>query len=153
VEIVFTKLAGGDHEIVVTGRHAGPDVRHPRTETASPMPHDLAHLAVEAELGITDGFWAAIDAGATFGGFVPVVRRRHATSGTKVLRTRGDAVMRAELVVSWTYRVWCGRSTDRAVVGDAPIDGPDLERGLRALDVAGAEWTALAEGQALRRSW
>jgi hypothetical protein len=153
VEVTFTKRDGGDHEIVATGRRSGPDVRHPRSETPSPMPHDLAHLAVESALGIDDGFWAAIDAGVTFGGFVPVERRRHATGGRKVLRKQGDAVMAAERIVSWSYRVWCGRSLDRAVVGDAPIDEARLQVALRALDEAGAAWAALEEGQALSRSW
>lgn len=153
VEVTFTKLGGGDHEIVVTGRHRGPDIRHPRTETSSPMPHDLAHLAVEQALGIDDGFWGAIDAGATFGGFEPVARLRHQAGGAKVLRRKGDAVMRAEMIVSWSYRAWCGRSLDRDVVGDAPIEGERLERALGALDDAGAAWAALEEGQALSRSW
>lgn len=152
--MTFTKLDGGDHEILVTGRSRGPDVRHGRSETSSPMPHDLAHLAVEQALGITDGFWGAIDAGATFGGFEPVDRAaRHRAGGAKVLRRTGDAIMRAELVVSFSYRVWTGRDVSPEAVGDPPIDGERLPRALRALDEAGAAWSALPEGRSLTRTW
>ena len=30
------------------------------------IPHDLGHMATEAHLGITDGFWGLLARGATF---------------------------------------------------------------------------------------
>ena len=148
MDIDFVRLPDGQHEIVVRNRRKGPDVRHPPAPVGSRIPHDLVHAAVESALGITDGFWGAIDAGATFGGFEP-------RSGSKVLRRRGDDVLAAEVPVNWAYRVWTGRSVsaDDGVSGARPLDDAQLATALAALDDAEHRWQATAEGEALSWPW
>jgi hypothetical protein len=148
VDIDFVRLAGGRHEIVVRGRRKVPDVRHPPAPVGSRIPHDLVHAAVESALGVSDGFWGAIDAGATFGGFEP-------RAGAKVLRRRGDDVLAAERPVNWAYRVWTGRSIESAdgVSGGRPLDDAQLAKALAALDDAERRWGATAEGTALSWRW
>ncbi|WMX43610.1 hypothetical protein RGF97_00215 [Streptomyces roseicoloratus] len=68
MEMVFRKLPGNQHEILVRARK-GPDVRLPAQPDGPSMPHDLVHAVVETALGIDDGFWGAMARGATFQGF------------------------------------------------------------------------------------
>ena len=148
MQIDFVRRADGRHEVLVRDRRKGPDLRFGPAPVGSVIPHDLVHAAVESALGITDGFWAAIDAGATFDGFEP-------RSGSKVLRRKGDAVLAAEVPVNWAYRVWTGRSVAAAdgVSGPRPIDDDQLAAALRALDDARRRWDATPEGGALSWSW
>lgn len=150
VEICFTKASHDAHEITVR-RDAGPDIRRRARETGPTIPHDLAHAAVESALGIDDGFWGAVARGVTFEDFEPL-EGRHRRSGLKVLRRDGDAVMRAELIVSWSHRVWCGASTE----GLRPPDGCDddtVRRAGIALDDAASRWAGVAVGDALTWRW
>ena len=153
VEIAFTKLQDGSCEIVVRHRK-GPDVRLPARPFSSVIPHDLAHLAVERALRIPDGFWGATAAGATFERFVPIEPSRHRRSGLKALQREGDAVMAAEMKVTWIYRVWDGLTVDGdGVSGNRPVDDRELAAGLLALDAAANAWTALPDGRSLVEVW
>jgi hypothetical protein len=147
VEVRFTKLDGKRHAIGVT-RERGPALRCGPQPTDSVIPHDLVHAVVEEALGIRDGFWGAFAAGATFGGFVPIESRRHQGSGAKVLRRKGDAVMRAELIVNWCYRAWTGKSVDGRGVGQPQATAAQVEAACRALDEARRRWDATAIGEA-----
>lgn len=150
--ISFTKLPGQRHEIVVRERK-GPDVRLPARETGPTIPHDLAHAAVEAALGLRDGFWGAIEAGATFEGFEPLVKGRHRRSGLRALRKLGDRAMPAELAVSWAHRVWSGQRTEGRGLGPAPLGEQELKKAFFALDRAKENWDALADGETLVIRW
>ena len=148
MRIDFVRLPDRRHEIVVRDRRKGPDLRFGPAPVGSVIPHDLVHAAVEGALGITDGFWSAIDAGATFEGYEP-------RSGSKVLRRRAEAVLAAEVPVNWAYRVWTGRSVDPAdgVSGRRPLDDAQLAKALAALDDARRRWDATPEGGALTSTW
>jgi hypothetical protein len=152
MEILFRKLPGDRHEIEVR-RRRGPDVRPPAQPTGPTIPHDLVHAAVERALGLADGFWDAVAAGATFEGFVFLRPTRHRRSGLKVLRRKGDAVMRAELAVGWAYRVWSGLPVDSRGTGRSPLDDRQVARACTALDEAAAQWAAVPEGEALAWRW
>ncbi|WP_128983542.1 hypothetical protein [Streptomyces roseicoloratus] len=152
MEMVFRRLPGNQHEILVRARK-GPDVRLPAQPDGPSMPHDLVHAVVETALGIGDGFWGAMARGATFQGFELVTPGRHRRSGMKVLRRGGDAVMAAELSVNWAYRVWRGLSTEGRGVGPAPLDAEALARTGPRLDAAAARWTAVPEGGQLLWRW
>jgi hypothetical protein len=154
VRVAFTKRAGGDHEIVVTDRPHGPDVRRARHETGQAIPHDLVHLVVESALGIDDGFWGAIAAGATFGGFEATDRRAHRTPGRKVLARRGPALGAAELLVAGIYRTWAGLPVHRGLPETRlGIDEARRDRACRALDEAKAMWDALPVDASITRAW
>ena len=51
------------------------------------LPHDIKHLIVERELGITDGIWAGVAAGVVFRAMAHVSGRRppHAAERSKEL--------------------------------------------------------------------
>jgi hypothetical protein len=99
--ILFSKLPGERHDIVVRGRAHGPDLRRLPRETGRTIPHDLAHAAVEEALGLQDGFWAAVDQGVMFEDFRLLEPERHRRAGLKALRRFADRTFPAELKVSW----------------------------------------------------
>ena len=146
VLIVFSKLAGNKHSISVKERRRGPDVVLPSRETGPTIPHDLAHAAVEEALGLAEGFWGAIDGGATFPGFEPSAPGRHRRSGLKALRRKEDATVPAEMAVSWAHRVWSGQRVEGRGLGAPPLDAAQIARSLR-----GARRGARAVGRGGRR--
>lgn len=151
--IVFSKLPGNKHAILVKERRRGPDVVLPSRETGPTIPHDLAHAAVEKALGLSDGFWGAIDEGATFPGFELYPRGRHRRSGLRELRRKWDATAPAELAVSWAHRVWSGQRVAGRGLGPPPLDQAQLDRACRALDAAREQWDAVPVGDVLVWSW
>lgn len=152
MRIDFIKLAGNRHAIEVRERK-GPDVRRPPRETGPTLPHDLAHAAVEQALGIRDGFWSAVAAGATFEDFEPIERGRPRRSGFKQMRRFSETLLPAELAVSWAHRVWSGQRTSGRGLGECVLTAAQLKVAKAALDDAFARWQALPEGASLRWDW
>lgn len=152
MEILFVKLAGNRHEIIVRGRR-GPDVCLPARETGPSIPDDLAHAAVERALGLEDGFWSAVERGATFAGFEPLAGTRRPRAGFRALSRHGAATAWAEIAVSWAHRAWSGQRTVGRGLGAPPLDERQLLRAYRALDAARAHWAALKDGETLCWIW
>lgn len=150
MEILFIKLAHNRHEIVVRGRR-GPDICLPARETGPSLPHDLAHAAVERALGLDDGFWSAVERGATYAGFEPLARR-YRRARLEAL-ARYEATAWAELAVAWSQRAGVTRRvTGRALAGPT-LDGRQLARVRSALHAARTRWAALKEGEMLCWIW
>jgi hypothetical protein len=64
------------------------------------LPHDIAHLIVEEELGLRSGVWGVLVAGGMFRHATVVAGRRapHAAKrGREVIARAGDAPMQAEM--------------------------------------------------------
>lgn len=64
------------------------------------LPHDLRHFIVERELGISDGIWGSIAAGAVYTSMRHLSGRRSAyvtTKSTAVKKSQRDRIGRAEL--------------------------------------------------------
>jgi hypothetical protein len=148
---VEVELEGGSYD-----RVGGP---------AGEVPHDLAHLIVEDEFGLTDGVWGVLAAGGMFGGARVVAGRRppHATRrGRETVVASRERVMQAEVLT---------RAVCDACAGDLPADpvairralgkrwwseavtAAALERCRGRLHEAGARWAALEPGEALEVTW
>lgn len=129
------------------------------------LPHDLAHLVVEQELGLRNGVWGVLEAGGMFGHARVVAGRRgpHAgRMGRRVIDEAGDEIMQAEILT----RLVCD-----VAAGELPADLPALRRGVgdrwwsdtvtrAALDRSrdrlrggAAAWSRLAPGEALVAEW
>ncbi len=95
------------------------------TRSGTALPHDLRHLVVERELGITDGIWGGIAAGAVYQSMTPVrgLRPPHAAE-------RPAALPPAALP-----------------------SAPALAAAVRALQVEAARWARLRPGQELSYEW
>lgn len=153
MKITFVKHSDNRHSIEVRERRIGPDIRRPPRETGPTLPHDLAHAAVETILRIGDGFWAAVDGGATFDGFEMLQAGRHQRSGLKQLRRIGEREEQAELKVSWAHRHWSGQRTSGPGLGGCPLTEDDLRQTGPALDEAHRRWMALDDGESMIWSW
>ncbi len=69
MQITFRRLDPKSHEVTVV--RADGTTESLTAETRSLLPHDLAHLAVEAELGTVDGYFGRVAAGASIEGTWP----------------------------------------------------------------------------------
>jgi hypothetical protein len=128
------------------------------------VPHDLAHLIVEDELGLTSGVWGVLAAGGLFGHATVVAGRQapHAAErGRAIVAAAREQVMQAEVLT---------RAVCDVVKGDLPRDLPALKRAVGkhwtdeltadALDrcesrlrAGAAGWAALEPGAALAATW
>jgi hypothetical protein len=142
------------------------------------LPHDLRHLVVERELGITDGLWGSIAAGAVYTSMEHVQGRRpphSAERSAELKRLQRQPVMRAGMLADLVEAVAMLdapsddeiRRLTRAKLSVLPVaepgaDAPDavavpppaaLARAARALQVEAARWARRRVGQELVYSW
>jgi hypothetical protein len=69
-----------------------------------PLPHDLAQLVVERELGLEHGFWGCVAAGATFRTLVRGGRKR-TRPGVEIILARVDEIDAAEHLTSFVRAI------------------------------------------------
>lgn len=86
------------------------------------VPHDLMHLIVEAELGLTHGIYGQLCSGGDAGTFhaaankretsreIARLRRRVKTRGAKLLRSGKDDCAQSERATYICWQAWLGRS-------------------------------------------
>jgi len=132
------------------------------------LPHDIRHLIVERELGIVDGIWGSIAAGAVFGSMQHVRGRRppHAAERSAELKRKyRDRVLRAELLANLVEAVAALddpsaeeirrlTGTKLAVLPDAFVPAPEaIARAARAMQVEAARWARLRPGEELEYQW
>jgi len=132
---------------------------------AGEVPHDIAHLIVEEELGLRAGVWGVLVAGGMFGHATVVAGRRapHATRrGREVIARAGDRIMQAEMLT----RAVCDLSAAdadpdpaavRRAVGERwwsdSVTGLALERAHGRLRDAAELWEPLFPGEVMTASW
>lgn len=132
---------------------------------APEVPHDLAHLIVEEELGLRRGVWGVLAAGGMFrharvvaGRRAPHARRR----GRAVVEEAGEEIMQAEILTRLVCDVAAGeRAPDphalRREVGERwwsdAVTPAALDRARTRLRAAAAAWAALGPGEPLQVAW
>jgi hypothetical protein len=179
MRITFRRFPGQAVAYSVIERDDGV-VYHMRelTRSGNALPHDLRHLVVERELGIADGVWGGIAAGAVYQGMEHV--RGHqpppaAGRPDELHRAQRDRVLRAELLASLVEAVAvlpeptapridrlarqklsvagaAGLGADPAPVVALP-SAAALAAAARALQVEAARWARLRPGQELGYEW
>lgn len=131
------------------------------------LPHDIRHLVVETELGITDGIWAGIAAGAVFGSMRHVSGRRPprvAARSRMAIKNFAEQGLRAELIAALVESVAALErpSPDQirrlaraklSVLPDADVDPGAIAAAARALQVEAARWARLRVGEELVYEW
>jgi hypothetical protein len=125
------------------------------------VPHDIAHLIVEDELGLDRGVWGVLAAGGLFrGASVRAGRQKpHAARrGREVVAASVEQLNQAEMLV----RVVCdaagaGTAGLRARTGERwwseTLTEAAVTRAIDRLGRAANDWAALAPGGALRFTW
>jgi len=66
LEVTFVRRRG-DRDRVYVAREDGTSTGWDFPSYGDGLPHDLCHLVVEDELGLTDGFWGLVDQGVDVG--------------------------------------------------------------------------------------
>lgn len=169
MEITFTRT--GEREYATTARREdGVLVQIPSHDRPATLPHDLAHLLVEQELGITQGFWGSVAAGALFGGMRVLSGRRPPRAEDRsraVIRQAGQRLTEAEVLVGILLELACrGQEPEGAEVEAALRDAWAPTKGERvrvrreqaaqlcqALRTAQRQWLALAPGESVTLRW
>lgn len=143
------------------------------------MPHDLAHLIVEKEIGLRRGIFGQLAAGGNAGTFHPVPsangnkreaarhRRKVAKRGEKLLRdSRGESAI-SERAVYVCLNEWFSRSTDpnlrrlavqlpsqnKQLSADYILSEKILDRVCASLDWASEQWASLKIGESFSVMW
>ncbi|PTL56431.1 hypothetical protein [Paraconexibacter algicola] len=129
------------------------------------VPHDLAHLLVERELGLDQGLWAVLERGGMFDHCVVLEGRRkpHADRRAReIIRAAGTGLAHAELLVRAVSDAALERrlrdvSTFVHLLGDLGpppgLDADRLERAGRRLQDGAARWAATRRGGTLEEEW
>jgi len=129
------------------------------------IPHDIAHLIVEAELALTTGVWGVLGAGGLFPQSTVIGGRQapHAAERARaIVGAAGDRITQAEILTRVVCDVSRGvlpRASDalRRAVGERwwtdDLTADALERSRTRLAAAAATWAALAPGEAFTQVW
>jgi hypothetical protein len=123
MDILFIQSGYPRVETIVT-RQDGVRLSVPVFGQLDPIPHDLAHYVIELELGLQNGFWGSVAAGALFKGMkIHAGRQRpHAAERSRaVLTTNRRGIVVDEVLVDAALRAVKGMGLDDAPL---PIDSP-----------------------------
>ena len=143
MRVTFPRL--NDHEIAyaLVERDDGAVYRMLTGRAGTALPHDIRHLIVERELGVTDGLWGGIAAGAV----VKNMRLQRA----ELLADLVESV--AALDDPTPDEIRRLTAAKLAVVRDAAPSPEALATAACALQVEAARWARLRPGEELRYEW
>jgi hypothetical protein len=120
------------------------------------LPHDLAHLVVEAEFGILNGIVGQVDAGGA-GMFHPEhvdAQRKARRRGARLAREHSDEALRSERLVYLCMRARKGQPVDETVRSREPdVRLEDIDRVARRLDALSRQWKSLGVGESMALLW
>ncbi len=163
MEVTFVKRRNG-YDVRIT-RTGGPELA-PRGGPGgrSLVPHDAAHLIVEAEAGLRGGVFGRIaDANGLDGLFWPAdpaERRKASRRNRQPTAAQAADMARSEYLASLTAALWevarGHRQPDPAWPGrpeDAAVDAALLGRIFARYDDFSPRWAALPDGGELTLSW
>ena len=168
MRVTFPRLPDHQRAYALVERDDGVVYRLYGSHMVGPrLPHDIRHLVVERELGITDGIWGAIAVGAVFTSMRHVSGRRppHAAERSKeLLANFHDQGLRAEALANL---VECVAALDRpsadqirglaatrlSVLPDPDVDPAAIATAAVALQVEASRWARLRVGEQLSYDW
>jgi hypothetical protein len=167
MRVTFPRLPDHQPAYALVERDDGVVYRLNGGRAGTSLPHDIRHLIVERELGLTDGIWAGIAAGMVFSSMQYVSGRRppHATERSADLITNfRPQGLRAELFADLVESVAAldhpsaGQirrlaDTKLSVLPDTDVDPATIAAAAQALQVEAARWARLRVGEELSYDW
>jgi hypothetical protein len=156
---------------VAVNRPPYPDVEmNPAPGYDPSVPHDLVHMIVEAQLGLTHGIFGQLAAGGTAGTFnVPIapdsatraqarVGRHIRRKGKKLLQKGRHDCDESEKATFICRREWLARSQANAKFAGTSVELEGLSEKkmneiCKHLDKLSAAWSTLSVGDAIVISW
>ena len=164
----------GQRRYAVEARRPGfPDVEmNPAPGYDRLMPHDMMHLVVEAQLGLTHAVFGQLAAGGTAGTFHLSVKsdegsrqkaraqKRVRVRGKKLLKAGRDECLQSEQAAYICWQEWQARSSSRGQVRDTDrttelraLNRSKLDEICKHLDELSSHWSGLDVGQSVAVSW
>jgi hypothetical protein len=133
----------------------------------SRMPHDMMHLVVEAQLGLTKGIYGQLAAGGTAGTFHLAVTNaessREVTRARKRVRARGKKLMsrgrddcaESERATFICWNEWQARSSSKQSKGasNSVLSQGKLDEICEHLDHLSSRWSTLGVGESMAVRW
>jgi hypothetical protein len=147
---------------------------HPAPGYDRQIPHDMMHMVVESQLGLTRGIFGQLAAGGNAGSFQLSVqrdqssrearrkRKRVTKRGKKLLKVGHDDCIQSERATYIFWLAWRARTSSRPVDKQAGDTAPITELGLQQskldeifkhLDELSSHWSSLDVGQSVAVSW
>jgi hypothetical protein len=132
------------------------------------IPHDMMHLVVEAQLGLTGGIFGQLAAGGNAGTFrLPVksdegsrkitrARKRETKRGKRLLKDGKDECLQSERATYICWQEWRARSASGEVkntAATAEFGQTKLDEICNHLDELSSHWSSLDVGQSVTVSW
>jgi len=135
------------------------------------IPHDMMHMVVEAQLGLTRGIYGQLAAGGTAGSFRLTVnpdqsvqqarreRKRVTKRGKRLLKDGRDDCTQSERATWICWQEWLARSSANKQAGntagiiDLGIKPSKLDEICKHLDELSSFWSGLYIGQSVAVSW
>jgi hypothetical protein len=145
MRIRLQRLSNDRHRLTVE-RADGARVER-ELETRSTLLHDLVHYAVEAEAGISDGFWGRLAAGADFDDLL----REAEAPASRGLWLAESLVGPMQAV--WKQRLDPDRYVEQARRAAPFVDRAFVDRVLARLRALWGHWGATPFHEALELDW
>jgi hypothetical protein len=133
------------------------------------MPHDMMHMVVEAQLGLTRGIFGQLAAGGTAGTFhIPIkadqssrdltrARKRAAARGKRLMKDGRDDCLKSERAAHICWQEWVARfsSRERSKTREtaSAINESKLDEICKHLDQLSSHWLAVDVGECVAVSW
>ena len=161
----------GRRRYAVEAQRSGfPDVEmNPAPGYDALIPHDMIHLVVEAQLGLTRAVFGQLAAGGDAGTFhipsksgedvraIARARTRVKERGRKLLKDGRDECMQSEQAAHICRHAWLARSPSggpRKATAQLPtLDQRKLDEICEHLDELSARWSNLEVGQSMAVAW
>lgn len=153
MEIIFTRSRNRWNQTIAT-RLDGVRVRVPVFGPLDPIPHDLAHYVIERALGLHDGFWGRVAAGALFGGMSVVNGRQKPHAGERsraLIAANPYAIGFAEVIVGAVLHAVKGEALgpEALAIASPVAPGPSAMRWWRGC----AQWWRRCARAGVRCRW
>ena len=129
------------------------------------IPHDLMHLVVEAELGLTNAIYGQLASGGDAGTFRPPfsaekstreiarLRRRVKRRGAKLLQHGRDECAQSEAATFVCLQKWQGKELRDFVYNVPGLNQKKLSEICEHLDELSSCWSKLEVGQSMAVRW
>ena len=170
MRVTFPRLPDHKRAYAVVERDDGVVYQLYGSDMVGPqLPHDIRHLVVERELGITDGIWGAIAGGVVFTSMEHVSGRRppHAWERSReLLASFHQRGLRAEALANLVecvarlehpsdLQILTLAATKLTVLPptDAEVDPAEIAAAAQAMQVEAARWARLRVGEELSYDW
>ena len=141
---------------------------HPAPGYDRQIPHDMMHMVVESQLGLTHGIFGQLAAGGNAGTFQPSVqrdqtsreakraRKRVTKRGKKLLKNGHDDCVQSERATHIFWWEWKARTSSQKIrsgITELGLQQSKLDEIFQHIEELSSHWSRLDVGQSVSVSW